>query len=42
MGGTVPLGYDVEDRRLAINEAEADKVRQIYQRNSIVLSVPAG
>src|SRR5256885_16115935 len=32
MGGTVPLGYDVGDRRLVINEAEAYQVRQIYQR----------
>jgi site-specific DNA recombinase len=32
MGGTVPLGYDVADRRLVINEAEAVLVRQIYQR----------
>jgi site-specific DNA recombinase len=32
MGGTVALGYDVGDRHLLINEAEADLVRQIYQR----------
>jgi DNA invertase Pin-like site-specific DNA recombinase len=32
MGGTVPLGYDVCDRRLVVNEAEAVLVRQIYQR----------
>jgi site-specific DNA recombinase len=32
MGGTVPLGYDLDDRRLVINEAEASLVRQIYQR----------
>ena len=32
MGGTVPLGYDVRERRLMINEAEAQLVRQIYQR----------
>ena len=32
MGGTVPLGYDVRDLRLVINEAEAHQVRQIYQR----------
>ena len=30
MGGPVPLGYDVENRRLVINEAEADLVRHIY------------
>jgi len=32
MGGTVPLGYDLGDRRLVINQAEASLVRQIYQR----------
>ena len=32
MGGMVPLGYDVCNRRLAINAAEAQLVRQIYQR----------
>ena len=29
MGGNVPLGYDVKDRRLAVNEAEAETVRLI-------------
>src|SRR5437762_1931306 len=32
MGGTIPLGYDVQDRRLVVNEAEAEKVRQIFRR----------
>jgi site-specific DNA recombinase len=32
MGGMVPLGYDLDDRRLLINQAEAFVVRQIYQR----------
>ena len=32
MGGTIPLGYDVCERRLVINETEADLVRQLYQR----------
>jgi site-specific DNA recombinase len=32
MGGILPLGYDVGDRRLVINEAEAALVTQIYQR----------
>jgi len=31
MGGTAPLGYDVRERRLVINEAEAVTVRLIYQ-----------
>lgn len=30
MGGAVPLGYDVKDRRLVINEAEAEQVRDIF------------
>jgi DNA invertase Pin-like site-specific DNA recombinase len=30
MGGTVPLGYDVRDRKLVVNEAEAATVRRIY------------
>ncbi len=32
MGGPLPLGYDVKDRRLVINETEADLVRHIYAR----------
>jgi DNA invertase Pin-like site-specific DNA recombinase len=32
MGGFVPMGYDVEGRKLIINEAEADRVRQMFQR----------
>ena len=32
MGGTVPLGYDVIDRKLVVNEAEAERVRHIFQR----------
>jgi site-specific DNA recombinase len=32
MGGTVPIGYDVLERRLVINPAEAETVREIYVR----------
>jgi hypothetical protein len=32
MGGTVPLGYDVKDRKLVINKAEARTVVDIYRR----------
>jgi len=32
MGGPVPLGYDVENRKLVPNPAEAELVRQIMQR----------
>ena len=32
MGGPVPLGYDVVDRKLIVNEAEAVQVRHIMNR----------
>ena len=32
MGGTVPLGYDVKDRKLVVNKAEARTVVDIYRR----------
>ena len=32
MGGFVPLGYDVKDRKLIVNEAEAATVRMIFDR----------
>ena len=31
MGGFVPLGYDVNDRSLVINEVEAETVRTVFQ-----------
>jgi hypothetical protein len=31
VGGMVPLGYDTKDRKITINEAEADRVREIFQ-----------
>ena len=31
MGGTVPLGYDVRDRRLVVNAKEAETVRLIFR-----------
>ncbi len=31
MGGPVPLGYDVLDRKLVVNESEAARVREIMQ-----------
>ena len=34
MGGTIPLGYDIEDRHLVVNEKEAEVVRQIFQKYS--------
>jgi DNA invertase Pin-like site-specific DNA recombinase len=32
MGGLPPLGYDVQDRKLVVNEAEAEAVRHVYRR----------
>jgi DNA invertase Pin-like site-specific DNA recombinase len=32
MGGYVPLGYDVQDRKLVVNAAEAEAVRRIFER----------
>jgi site-specific DNA recombinase len=32
MGGTIPLGYDVKDRKLVVNETEAETVRLIFRR----------
>ncbi|MBP8231596.1 MAG: recombinase family protein [Rhizorhabdus sp.] len=32
MGGTVPLGYDVVDKKLVVNEPEAQQVRHIMER----------
>jgi DNA invertase Pin-like site-specific DNA recombinase len=34
MGGFVPLGYDVKDRKLVVNKAEAATVRMIFERFS--------
>jgi DNA invertase Pin-like site-specific DNA recombinase len=31
MGGTVPLGYDVKDRKLVVNETEAPCVRRAFE-----------
>jgi hypothetical protein len=36
MGGHAPLGYDVSDRKLVINDAEASLVRRIFQRFLLV------
>ncbi|MDF7773632.1 recombinase family protein [Sphingomonas sp. AOB5] len=32
MGGNPPLGYDIVDRRLVVNEVEAETVRLIFRR----------
>ena len=40
MGGCPSIGYDVCDRRLVVNQAEAATVQQIYQRYLKAGSVP--
>ena len=40
MGGCPSIGYDVCDRRLVVNQAEAATVRQIYQSYLKTGSVP--
>jgi site-specific DNA recombinase len=32
VGGMVPLGYDTKDRKISVNEAEAERVRTIFRR----------
>ncbi len=32
MGGLVPLGYDVHERRLVVNQSEAETIREIFRR----------
>jgi site-specific DNA recombinase len=39
MGGNVPLGYDVKDRKLIVNEAEAETIRLIFRRYAELGSV---
>ena len=41
MGGPVPLGYDVRDRKLVVNDAEAEQVRHIMERYLALETVPA-
>ncbi len=32
VGGMAPLGYDTKDRKITVNQAEADRVRLIFRR----------
>ncbi|GGD85420.1 hypothetical protein GCM10011515_01370 [Tsuneonella deserti] len=41
MGGPVPLGYEVRDRKLVVKEVEAGQVRHIMRRYLALNSVPA-
>ena len=40
MGGCPSMGYDIQDRRLVVNQAEAATVREIYYRYLKTGSVP--
>jgi DNA invertase Pin-like site-specific DNA recombinase len=40
MGGTVPMGYRVQDRKLLISEPEASFVRSLFNRYIEIKSVP--
>jgi site-specific DNA recombinase len=39
MGGVPPLGYDVRDKKLIVNDREAETVRHIYRRYAALDSV---
>jgi DNA invertase Pin-like site-specific DNA recombinase len=41
MGGTVPYGYRVENRKLLIEPGEAEDIRMIFERYRKLSSVPA-
>ncbi len=41
MGGPVPLGYDIMDRKLIVNEAEAETVRFIFSRHRALGTISA-
>ena len=41
MGGPVPLGYEVRERKLVVNEAEAEQVRHIMRRYLALGDVPS-
>lgn len=36
----MPLGYDVADRKLVVNDAEAETVRHVYRRYIELRSLP--
>lgn len=41
MGGNIPIGYDLGDRRLEVNAQEAETVRHIFTRYLTLKSLPA-
>jgi hypothetical protein len=40
MGGYPSLGYDVKDRKLVVNKAEAETVRHIFRPSGIGFGAP--
>lgn len=40
MGGNIPLGYDLGERKLLVNEGEAEQVRMMFARYLKLKSVP--
>jgi DNA invertase Pin-like site-specific DNA recombinase len=42
MGGLLPLGYDVQDRKLIVNAAEAVQVRRIFDAYLVLRSAAFG
>ena len=40
MGGPVPLGYELGDRKLVVNNQEAETVRHLFRRYTELQSVP--
>lgn len=40
MGGAIPHGYRVEERKLLLNEAEAKQMRHMFERYAELKSVP--
>ena len=40
MGGPVPLGYELRDRKLMVNNKEAETVRHLFRRYTELQSVP--
>jgi DNA invertase Pin-like site-specific DNA recombinase len=41
MGGRVPLGYDLRNRKLYINTSEAEQIREIFSQYLRLRTVPA-
>lgn len=40
MGGSVPIGHDLDDWRLVVNNTKANAVHHIFRRYTLLKSVP--